>query len=59
MRSVGEGAATGVFARGFASGVTGARTVGVDGVLCKRVRTPGRDEEEGGWGRRDIWGEYK
>ena len=54
MRSVGEGAATGVFARGFASGVTGARMVGVEGVLWRRALTVGRDVDEEGWGRRDI-----
>ena len=54
MRSVGEGAATGVFALGFASGVTGARMVGVEGVLWRRALTVGRDVEGEGWGRRDI-----
>ena len=57
VRRVGVGGATGVFARGFARGVMGARITGVEGVLWRRVLTPGRDDDGDGWGRRDISGE--
>ena len=43
----------GVFARGLTPGVMGERGAGVDGVLFKRVRTSGLEEDEG-WGRRDM-----
>ena len=35
----------------------GARITGVEGVLWRRVLTPGRDDDGDGWGRRDISGE--